>query len=399
MPLPTLNSRPTKVGRNAPCPCGSGAKFKKCCLKKMEQKPQAPSSAVIEKARTLLREKMEAERGRIERFGEVYPIASTENFGKRLVAVGNKIYATDRRYYFSDFLREHVDEVFGSEWCRDEIAKPEAERHLVMQWRAESTRYMNTQPLQPDGSRRGVPSAAVAAFMAFAYDLYIVANHDGLDDLFLHRLKKCDLFQGARHELFAEATCIRAGFTVEREDEQDGSRRHAEFTALHRATGQRISVEAKSKHRPGLLGQPGQPEPHDRIRLRFGGLINNAVRKNPPHPLVIFLDTNLPFRAADRLLTPQSGNAPSQLLSKQLDQVKKEHGGKDPFSMIVFTNHPHHYAAKDEKDPKKHLYSIVSDDTYVPNVEALRSLHHAVTLYGNIPNEFPENGVAKRKTL
>jgi len=86
-----------------------------------------------------------------------------------------------------------------------------------------------------------------------------VANHDGLDDLFLHRLKKCDLFQGARHELFAEATCIRAGFTVEREDEQDGSRRHAEFAALHRATGQRISVEAKASI-DGLLGQPGQPE-------------------------------------------------------------------------------------------------------------------------------------------
>jgi hypothetical protein len=114
---------------------------------------------------------------------------------------------------------------------------------------------------------------------------------------------------------------------------------------------------------------------------------------------VIFLDTNLPFRAADRLLTPQSGSAPSRLLNKLLDQVKKEHGGKDPYSMIVFTNHPHHYAAKDEKDPKKHLYSIVSDDTYVPKVEALRSLRQAVTLYGNIPNEFPESGVAKRKTL
>ena len=24
--------RPPKVGRNEPCPCGSGVKFKKCCL-------------------------------------------------------------------------------------------------------------------------------------------------------------------------------------------------------------------------------------------------------------------------------------------------------------------------------------------------------------------------------
>jgi hypothetical protein len=127
-------------------------------------------------------------------------------------------------------------------------------------------------------------------------------------------------------------------------------------------------------------------------------LINNAVRKKLPHPLVIFLDTNLPFRAADRLLTPQSGNAPSRLLSKLLDQVKKEHGGKDPFSMIVFSNHPHQYAPNDEKDPKKHLYSLVSDDTYVPNIEALLSLHQAATLYGNIPNRFPESAAEQGKT-
>ena len=25
--------RPPRVGRNEPCPCGSGKKFKKCCLK------------------------------------------------------------------------------------------------------------------------------------------------------------------------------------------------------------------------------------------------------------------------------------------------------------------------------------------------------------------------------
>jgi len=29
-PPPAIRSAP-KVGRNAPCPCGSGAKFKKCC--------------------------------------------------------------------------------------------------------------------------------------------------------------------------------------------------------------------------------------------------------------------------------------------------------------------------------------------------------------------------------
>ena len=363
-----------------------------------DEKSVLPPPAVIEKARSLLQKKMETNREWVERYGLVPQPITTENFGKRLIAVRDTIYAMEPWEYVGDFLRDYAVIVFGDDWWKEEASKPEAERHPVAQWRLESTRYMSTQPLQPDGSRRGVPNGVVAAFMTFAYDLYVVSQVNGLDDLLLNRLKTTELFQGARHELFAEATCIRAGFTIEREDEQDGSKRHAEFTALHRATGQRISVEAKSKHRPGLLGQPGQVETHDRIRLRFGRLINDAVRKNPPHPLVIFLDTNLPFGAADRLLTPQSGNIPSQRLNKLLEQIKKEHDGKDPYSMIVFTNHPHQYAAKDEKDPKKHLYSIVSDDTCFPNVEALRSLHHAVTLYGNIPNKFPESEAVQGKT-
>jgi len=31
MPTPLQTSR-AKVGRNEPCPCGSGKKFKRCCL-------------------------------------------------------------------------------------------------------------------------------------------------------------------------------------------------------------------------------------------------------------------------------------------------------------------------------------------------------------------------------
>jgi uncharacterized protein YecA (UPF0149 family) len=29
-----LARKPPKVGRNEPCPCGSGKKFKKCCLER-----------------------------------------------------------------------------------------------------------------------------------------------------------------------------------------------------------------------------------------------------------------------------------------------------------------------------------------------------------------------------
>ena len=34
----------TRIGRNTPCPCGSGKKYKHCCL---DKKPGAPVSQVL----------------------------------------------------------------------------------------------------------------------------------------------------------------------------------------------------------------------------------------------------------------------------------------------------------------------------------------------------------------
>jgi len=34
----------TKIGRNAPCPCGSGKKYKKCCLGKVDPTQAVPES-------------------------------------------------------------------------------------------------------------------------------------------------------------------------------------------------------------------------------------------------------------------------------------------------------------------------------------------------------------------
>ena len=35
--IPFNQVRKAKVGRNDPCPCGSGKKYKNCCLRKDEQ--------------------------------------------------------------------------------------------------------------------------------------------------------------------------------------------------------------------------------------------------------------------------------------------------------------------------------------------------------------------------
>jgi hypothetical protein len=329
-------------------------------------------------------EQRRKEKERVVRFGQIRPQISWKLNNTRFVVVRNKVHYSDKWQFFHDFLRDYVPAVFGKDWFDAETAKPEEERHPVIRWRRQGAVYLNAQPAQPDGSRAAWPSGALAAYTCFAYDLFVVADNSVLDDALVGRLKNRDLFQGARHELFAEATCLRAGFTVQHENEKDGSTRHAEFTAKHTATGQLLSVEAKSKHRDGVIARPGKPD--EKPDLRFGALIHDAVDKHPPHPLVIFIDTNLPFRWAERLYSRQAGNVPSRAMQLILDRTKKEHNDTDPYCMIVFSNNPHHYAPN-EIDPQKHLLSVVSQQSHA-NLNALQSLHYAATLYGNVPNSF-----------
>ena len=222
-----------------------------------------------------LAEHQRKEQERIGRFGHVRPELSGNFHGYKFVAIGgNLMYMpAEKCKFFTDVLIARIPLVFGRDWFEQEVAKQPDERHPLMQWRAKGMNYMNAQPQLPDGTYCATPTGPLLAYLTFAYDLYIVEHNARLDSRLLDRLKLHDQFQGARHELFAEATCLRAGFQIEHEDETDPSRRHVEFTARHKSTGQQISVEAKSKSRPGILGQTGERQADDALNLRFGKLL------------------------------------------------------------------------------------------------------------------------------
>jgi hypothetical protein len=375
------------TGRNEECPCGSGKKYKKCCLDKPNLKLTGPSPEVLIKAALQMRQKQEAQQQWIERYGHVRPIIATDNWGKKFVAVRNRVEYSETWRFIPDFLLDYVPHVFGKEWWDGEVAKPENERHPLFQWRVGCLRHKQAAP--DDGKKRIVaPDGMTGAYLSFAFNLFAIEDNSRLDDLLLRRLRRAEQFQGALHEVFAEATCLRAGFTIEREDERDPATRHAEFTATHKATGEQFSVEAKSKHRPGVLGQAGVAQSHEKLRLTYGRLINDAAAKNPKHPLVIFLDTNLPFRSAHHVYGNDPA-VPSKYIKELCERIRKEHKGVYPFVMLALTNIPHHYAAPNENDPPKHIHAMMTEHPASNRGKALRALCDAVPLYGNIPNEFP----------
>ena len=60
-----------RTGRNEPCPCGSGRKFKKCCLDREAQPVAREMPAAVA---TRLRQHLRDEEARRRRFGNVRPL-------------------------------------------------------------------------------------------------------------------------------------------------------------------------------------------------------------------------------------------------------------------------------------------------------------------------------------
>ncbi|MGA3012330.1 MAG: hypothetical protein ABSD72_18890 [Terracidiphilus sp.] len=323
-------------------------------------------------------------------FGQVRPPISADYLGYRFVVAGNKVLyqPKEKAQFFTDILLNFVLNTFGKEWFDAEVAKPRGTRHPAFEARYRAMSYMNAQPRDAQGVYKASMTGPILEYFTFAYDLFTVQDNGRLDARLIERLKNCNQFQGARHELFAEATCLRAGFFIEHEDETDGLTRHAEFTATHKATGQKVSVEAKSKHRPGILGFPGARQAEGEHNLNVGHLLNDAIRKNTVHPLVVFFDLNLPWLTANRLLDMHI--PPHPLIHGTLNRMRRRHSGRDPINLLVVTNHPEHYSADEEAAPSPQLLSIQTQLPVTPVAwpMALRDIHQAANVYGRIPQFF-----------
>lgn len=323
-------------------------------------------------------------------FGEVRPPISSDYLGYKFVVAGNKVVyqPKEQAQFFTDILLTFVPNTFGREWFDAEVAKPRGTRHPIFEARYKALSYMNAQPRDAQGVYEAKMTGPMQGYFTFAYDLFTVQDNGRLDARLIERLQDCEQFQGARHELFAEATCLRAGFSIEHEDETDGSTRHAEFTATHKATGQKVSVEAKSKHRPGVLGFPGARQAEGEHKLNLGQLLNDAIRKNTSHPLVVFFDLNLPWSSASRLLEKRL--PPHPVIQDTLERMRRRHSGRDPINLLVVTNHPEHYSVDEEAAPSPQLLSIQTQLPVKPVAQpaALMTIHQAANLYGRIPQFF-----------
>lgn len=335
----------------------------------------------------ILEEHEAAERKRVEKFGHIRPAIHADYRGYKVVAIGDQVVFSKAWRTFPDFLADYIKRALKPAWGKAEIVKPLVQRHPIMQWYDGMCRFQKSVQAGADGLFGFVPNGPTRAYLLLAYDLYTLRHHMALQASVVKRLKHQDQFQGSRHELFAAATCIRAGYDIEYEDDRDGTRKHPELIATHRTTGQKVAVEAKSRRRAGVLAYPGTRQPSESLRAGIRRLLKDALTKPVLHPYAIFLDLNLPPFDGHLLDTPwfpEIGDTVAALGDKAGDQ--------DPFNLIVFSSQPDHYRTDDAPATGGQILSIVGRNPRIlaSHPEAITAIHEAANKFGVLPNTFEE---------
>lgn len=319
-PAPMTRWKGTKIGRNAPCPCGSGAKFKRC-HGVVDYRPARPSArevaAVVEKheAQELLRQHQQ---------GKGRPIISAQIGGQRIVAVGNTVYfgkATHKT--FVDFLPGYLATVLTPEWGQPELEKPREQQHQISRWYVDYCRYQQKHMTKPLGEVQSCPASGIMyAYLGLAYNLYLLDHNAELQAYLISRLKNPDTFYAAYYETYVASWFILAGFTLTIEDEQDSTQSHVEFVATK--DGQSYSVEAKTR----------QP---NKSNFDVGNQLYKALTKAAKHPRMVFIDMNVGADVDyDRLV------AEATAAVRNREPKLTINGNPAPPAYVFVTNQPHH---------------------------------------------------------
>jgi hypothetical protein len=261
----------------------------------------------------------------------------------RVVFVGKRQFTIPANASFHDFLEFYVQELFGKDWLASQARLSTDERHPFANWLVELREFSHRLRQGNKGPVRAVAPATVAAFLSLAWDLYTLEHNEVLQERLLMRLRVKDQFQGALYELFIAGVFIRAGFAIELEDESDGNSSHCEFAATHTGSGLSYSVEAKSRHRPGILGFKGNPVPLDEIRADTRKLLVAALRKEAKHERIVFIDVNVPPHEGDLMKAGWFNDVSRQVVGLQESQRPSSPW---PKAHVFFTNRPFHYVAR-----------------------------------------------------
>jgi hypothetical protein len=325
-----------KVGRNDLCPCGSGKKHKKCHGATART---VPPRDVLD-ALAYRRIKADLDRQIFEsQFSAPKPIKATFK-GSLMRAFRSHLFVRKVHETYQEWVITVLKMTMGQGWL-NKYKPPNQDGHPVKRWLYSwSELGARHLPANRSGPAIGVVADGhTKALVSLSDDVYRLRQAGSFPSALRDRLRDPRQFQGVRYEIAAAATFVRAGFDVAWE-ERRGSSKKVEFRATQRGTKEVVAVETKSRHRPGMLGNPGDPPDPKQLHFDVQRLFAEALEQAPESGIfAVFIDLNLP-----RIdLEPYIGSLDA-MLGEELHRA-------DIATLIVLTNWPWHYDATSPASP------------------------------------------------
>jgi hypothetical protein len=315
------------------------------------------------------------------------PEIDTIWMNRRVRAVGNRLHFRPPNETKHEFYVVLLLQLLGDRWGEEQRALEPEKRHVIAQWADALTELRRggaaiDKRQEAEGVHSATPTGELWPLICLAYDVYTLLHHGFLSDTdaIVKRLRHPDQFQGARYELAVAAVFARAGYTIDWITETD--RRLPEFIARNPATGTEIAVEAKSRHRPGVLGRAGEAPEADALKVDVRNLMDAALEKEVDgRPFVVCIDLNL----------PEAGERSLEDWMRQLHEAALEHLGPaseeqpDRHSAVFFTNYSWHWAG-DKAAGRASSFVVVPTHTAaaIPDDER-EVLIEALFQYGDVP--------------
>jgi len=372
-----------KVGRNDPCPCGSGKKYKKCCMNK---KINPVPAEVIEYFQRIKAEQEYLKQAGIH-INYVKPIMFK---GKKVFALGNKVYANcPPSTTFHTFLIQILKETIGYDWFREQAKLSFGERHFISicleklgEWIGKNEKTAERVNNEVWGAK---PDGYSKSLLSLAFDVCSLIHKQNLPHLLLERLKNRDQYQGARYEIAIAAIFARLDCDIQFTDENSKSK-HCEFIATHRATRSSLAVEVKSKHRSGVLHQIGFLSSLEKLLSgrMIRRLFNDALEQNPKDvPFAVFIDVNSPITPGIQMDNKPWVNDVKKLVNKKLGSVAPQ---EYPLNAAFFTNFSYHYQTEKEAEHGEATGIVIPHPKFPPpNPDFFGYLQGALNHYGFVP--------------
>lgn len=384
------------IGRNDPCHCGSGKKYKRCHL----DIDRDAGRALLEVSPSIAAQNAkhaEVDRRLRDEYGvHINYVAPILWHDRKVWAIGSRVYF-DRpaNETFHEFLISVLRETFGEAWRADQAALPDDGQHIVMrcsrEWGRWTAAHADADALARDGHQSARPSGWVQYLISLAWDAATIMHASNMPSALVDRLRDPVAFQGARYEVAIAAIFARLDYEIRfLDDDEERRAKHVEFVATHRKTRHEVAVEAKSRHRPGVLNQQGAQDADDPLRGDARGvraLFTKALEKAPETTeFMVFIDINAPIK------TPGlDGRWKHEVMAWINRMPAPTPDAPDVYNGLYVTNFSPHYEAEDLSAGGTWMGIVPQHTRIAPTYDLSRMLERALDNYARVPS-FAEDG-------